>query len=445
MLQLRDGRILVHEDQGGNARNWWILTPDSTGSYLNGTWSSGGSMPANYAPFFFSSQVLLDGKHVLIEGGEYNLGTQVWTTLGAYGTCTPFGSCTWVNNAPPSGWTRIGDAQSVLLANGKYLQASCCSAQTALFNGPGSWTLASNTKNYNDEQAFTLLPSGKLLTVDAWQNPACSNSLMATELRDPTAGTWSCGPQTTSQLWDNSGHELGPAVLMYNNKVIVFGAVPSSSIYNVATNTWSAGPTPSAGLDAADAPAALEPNGKVLAMLSPGEFHSGCQMVEYNPSTDTLANTANPPPCPLDSSFVGHLMVLPTGQIMFTDFSTQVYLYTPASGVVASAVPTITGYPTNITHGVTGYSLMGTQLNGLTQNNAYGDDYQADTNFPLVYITNGTHKYFLPTHDDSTHSIAPGTVVTTKFDVPSTVPPGNYQIAVVANGIRSTSHAITVH
>ena len=40
MLQLRDGRILFHEEQAGNARNWWILTPDSTGSYLNGLQSA---------------------------------------------------------------------------------------------------------------------------------------------------------------------------------------------------------------------------------------------------------------------------------------------------------------------------------------------------------------------------------------------------------------------
>ena len=73
MLQLRDGRILVHEEQSGNPRNWWVLTPDATGSYVNGTWSSGGQLPAGYAPFYFGSQVLLDGHTLVIEGGEYNL------------------------------------------------------------------------------------------------------------------------------------------------------------------------------------------------------------------------------------------------------------------------------------------------------------------------------------------------------------------------------------
>ncbi len=136
MLQLRDGRILVHEEQDGDATAWHILTPDSSGSYINGTWSSGGHLPANYAPFYFSSQVLLNGKQVVIEGGEYNFGQSVWTTLGAIGTVAPGGGITWTANAPPPGWATIGDAQSVLLDNGQLLQANCCTKQTALFTGP---------------------------------------------------------------------------------------------------------------------------------------------------------------------------------------------------------------------------------------------------------------------------------------------------------------------
>src|ERR1700682_1072798 len=96
MLQLRDGRVLVHEEQQGDASAWHILTPDPNGSYVNGTWSSGGHLPAGYAPFYFGSQVLLDGKHVVIEGGEYNNGILDWTTLGAYGTLSG-GTIAWVN------------------------------------------------------------------------------------------------------------------------------------------------------------------------------------------------------------------------------------------------------------------------------------------------------------------------------------------------------------
>ena len=69
-------------------------------------------MQSGYAPFFFSSAVLLDGKTVVVEGGEYNNGQSVWTTIGSQGTVTPFGGVTWVVNSPPTGWSTIGDAQS---------------------------------------------------------------------------------------------------------------------------------------------------------------------------------------------------------------------------------------------------------------------------------------------------------------------------------------------
>src|SRR6516162_9936325 len=34
--QLRDGRVLVHEEQDNFPQNWFVLTPDAQGSYLNG-------------------------------------------------------------------------------------------------------------------------------------------------------------------------------------------------------------------------------------------------------------------------------------------------------------------------------------------------------------------------------------------------------------------------
>jgi hypothetical protein len=137
-------------------------------------------------------------------------------------------------------------------------------------------------------------------------------------------------------------------------------------------------------------------------------------------------------------------MILPTGQTMFTDFSGLVEIYTPAPGNISGTAPVITSYPSSVTHGVTNYVLNGKQLNGLTQNNAYGDDYQGDTNYPLIYVTDGNQVYWFFTHNDSTHSIARGVVMSTHFDVPSSVPPGTYTLYVVANGVKSTGVTITV-
>ena len=219
-----------------------------------------------------------------------------------------------------------------------------------------------------------------MLTVDTKRAGACGAS-KASELYNPATGVWSCGPQTPVQLYNSRDEEMGAAVLMHNNKAWQMGGnVVASAVYDVASNTWSAGPTPSGGPDQADGPSALEPNGNVLAMLSPGLFLTGCQFVEYNPNTNSLSNTLNPTNCPdADSSFYGHLMILPTGEIMFTDFSNLVEIYAPAAGVVAGVAPTILVSSINLNSGSTNNLLYGYQLNGLTQNNAYGDDYQGDT------------------------------------------------------------------
>lgn len=442
MLQLRDGRILVHEESDGDLGEWHILTPDSTGSYVNGTWSFGGRLPSGYAPLYFSSQVLLDGK-VIIEGGEYNEGPPVWTTLGAIGTISG-GTLTWTLNSPPVGWGSIGDAESVMLADGTDMQANCCSSQNALFNGPNSWTETGSVNQFsNDESGFTLLTNNKVFSVDSKDDPNCGTS-QGSELYDQDTGLWSCGPTTPVQLYNASDEELGAAVLMYNNKVLQFGGnAVATALYDVATNTWSAGPTPANGLDQADGPAALEPNGKVLAMLSPGIFQPGCQFVEYDPVAGTLTGTANPTNCPGDSSFFGHLMILPTGQIMFTDFSGLVEVYTPAPGVVPGVAPTIApgqGTRTLINSPSTNNILVGRQLNGLSENNAYGDDYQTATNYPLVrfvQVASPNGVYYATTHDESTHSIAPHTFNSTLFDVPAGIPAGQYKMYAVANGIES--------
>ena len=455
MLQLRDGRILVNESQGPDPGFWVILTPDATGSYVNGTWSVTGHLPSGYAPVYYGSQVLINGRQVVIEGGEYNNGTAVWTTLGALGTITPWGNVSWVMNSPPVGWGTIGDAESIVLANGKYMQSNCCSPQNAIFQGPNSWlATGSVSQSSNDESGFTLLSNDKVLTVDAKNSP-CGNSINGgAELYNQGTGTWSCTGQTPVQLYNPADEELGSAVLMYNNKVFQSGGnVVATAIYDVASGTWTAGPTPPGGLDQADGPGALEPNGKVLVDYSPGLFQGGCQFLEYDPTSNTLSTTVNNGGCPSGSSFYGHLMILPSGQIMFTDFgNSAVSVYNPAAGVVAAAKPTILAASTNLRIGSANNLLYGNQLNGLSQNNAYGDDYQGETNYPLVRLTcagggNCTvgNVYYAFTHDDSTHSIAPNTIMYTHFDLPSTIPAGKYSLQSVANGIGSNVIVVSVH
>ncbi len=109
---LTDGTVMA---QDGGAADWWKLTPDNTGSYVNGTWSQAASMGncggSAYAPLYYGSAVLPDGRLVVI-GGEYNNYSSVWTNQGAI--YDPIAN-KWTCVAPPSGWSQIGDAESIVL------------------------------------------------------------------------------------------------------------------------------------------------------------------------------------------------------------------------------------------------------------------------------------------------------------------------------------------
>src|SRR6266851_6770438 len=114
-LLLTDGTVMVQAAVSGyGTGQWWKLTPSNTGSYINGTWSQLASMPSGYAPTYYASAVLADGR-VIVEGGEDNNGTlQAETALGAI--YDP-GSNSWTSMSPPA-WGGIGDGQSVVLEDG---------------------------------------------------------------------------------------------------------------------------------------------------------------------------------------------------------------------------------------------------------------------------------------------------------------------------------------
>src|SRR5215831_18882868 len=107
-MLLTDGTVMVQSFPG---RDWWRLTPDQSGSYINGTWSRRASLPAGYAPDYFASAVLADGRMVVI-GGEHNsavdngVGAGLDTSLGAiYDPLTD----AWTPLQSPAESARIGD------------------------------------------------------------------------------------------------------------------------------------------------------------------------------------------------------------------------------------------------------------------------------------------------------------------------------------------------
>lgn len=174
-ILMMDGSVLV---QDAGFPDWWKLTPDQNGSYVNGTWTQIASLPTGYSPLYHSSAVLPDGR-LIVEGGEYLCDpttfqcNAVWTNLGAiYDPRMDH----WKSVNPPAGWTTIGDAQGIVLPDGTYMQANCCTTQGALLNEKDlTWTSTGMGKyDPNDEEGWTLLPNGKVLAVDAYTSEEAS-------------------------------------------------------------------------------------------------------------------------------------------------------------------------------------------------------------------------------------------------------------------------------
>jgi hypothetical protein len=219
-----------------------------------------------------------------------------------------------------------------------------------------------------------------------------------------------------------------------------------TSIYDSNSGTWTAGPDFPNNDAANDAPAALEINGNVVVVASPyrGTFSAPSSFYEWD---GTNLNVFPAPPNAVNTtSFEGHLLDLPNGQIMYTDFSTDVEFLTPAGTYNSVWKPTISTAPSSLTPSST-YSNSATQFNGLSQGGAYGDDFQDATNYPLVQIVNNStgHVFYCKTHNHSTMGVATGgEMVSTNFDVPASIETGASQLYVMANGIPSVPVSVTI-
>lgn len=478
-LLLTDGSVIV---QDAGCPDWWKLTPDNTGSYVNGTWTQIASLPDGYSPLYHSSAVLPDGR-VIIEGGEYNVVngvffTPIWTPQGAiYDPVTNV----WTSVAPPPFFDvlevakgvfaqTIGDAQSIVLPDGIYMQADCCTAQQALLDLKTlTWTPTGSGKfDINDEEGWTLLPNGRVLTVDAYV-PTSTFPYMPTgtnsELYNPANGKWKSAGSTIVQMWDSGAgcgglnapqptptFEVGPAVLRADGTVFYTGAntcanaTGATAIYNSQNGKWHVGPTFPAvdgvgDINIADGPASWEPNDKVLMMASPSFGDPPSFFFEWDGKS--LTQVPGPPNAPIDGSFFGNMLVLPSGQILLTDFSGDIEIYTPTNTpadrqLQRAIAPEVFQTPVLLARGGA-YEIDGVGFNGVTQGAAYGDDVQAATNFPLVRITNllTSHVFYSRTHDHSSMAVASDKKVSTHFDVPAVQEPGLSLLQVVANGIAS--------
>ena len=178
-----------------------------------------------------------------------------------------------------------------------------------------------------------------------------------------------------------------------------------------------------------------------------GAYSAPTQLFDFDPTGGGSISPVSPaiPDANLNHipSYFTRMLMLPTGQLLFSDNSTQLYVYTPAGDPSPVYRPVID----SVTYDGGGlFTLTGTQLNGQSAGASYGDDAQMDENYPILRFTNSTgNVYYGRTTNWSTTGVATGsTVETVDFTLNPSMPAGNYSAIVSGAGISSLPVAVNI-
>ena len=454
MLLLTDGSVLVHDEPNTNvvsgSNRWYRLRPDSAGNYRTGAWQQLHNGPNS--PLYFACSVLRDGR-VFVAGGEYN-GTSAQVELLAAEIYDPVAN-TWATIGTPAGWTQIGDAPSVVLPDGRVMLGEIGGNRSAIYDPVANTWTAGPTKDdtRGTEETWVLLADQTVLAIECDRRPRTEKYVAA-------ANQWISSGNTPVTLVDAPSEEVGAALALPDGRAFCIGATNHTALYTMPAlanqpGTWAAGPdfpviVAGKVTGAKDAPACLLPNGRVLCIVSPynpaaNDWGTSLYLYEFDPGNNSLT-PAPAPPNGGGSPFSSRLMLLPTGEVLHTNGSSALAIYTPDGAPDPAWKPSITSVPAVLHPGST-YVLHGRQINGLSQAVIYGDEGAMATNYPIVRLVNINtgEVVYCRTHDHSTMGIQTGAVIhTTNFTVPAGAAYGSYRLCVIANGISSDCVSVAV-
>ncbi len=497
MILLTDGSVLIHNAEDpispfSTRKEWLRYSPDAKKGYAAGKWNPN-TIAMKNARQFFASGILMDGR-VFAIGGEYSdagpdcsLGeifdplTNIWSPL----------------NKPTAFDFIQGDIAACILHDGRVLMGaiseqptaqSSASSNTAIWDPiSDKWTQAginfgatADSKDGipTDEETWTLLADGSVLAVEV--SPT-KNGVNAAERYLPSTDQWvkagnTPQPLVIASINGTSVKEIGPAILLPDGRLFAIGATGNTALYDPNIGEWVLGPRfpedTSASplqtlLTSIDAPAVLQPSGKVICVggatrreSSPtGEISYWSNPTTFfefdsktfNPaSPGTLPELGLQPPADSNRSdtWEARFLLLPTGEVLFSAQSNAIYLYTPdpADKPDPTWKPVIDAFPSVMVPG-RAYQISGTQFNGLSQACSYGDDAQMSTNYPIVQMTRSMDGsvVYLRSFNFSTMGVATGSaVMSTDVEVPLSITPGQWCMAVIANGIASDPKTVTV-
>lgn len=442
ILLLPDGTVLAKTSSGsadvyGNM--WDRLTPDIHGSYVNGTWVR--CSPMLDSRLYFSSQVLKNGT-VYVAGGEYGTGR-----VGAEIYYPQYD--VWASAPPlPSSLDTISDANSEILDDGRVLQAIVVngfsvSHKTYLYDPvANTFTPGPPTIGIDNESVWVKLPDNSVLFVDIYSTTS--------ERYIPATNTWVADATVPLDLYDPYGGETGAAFLLPNGKAFFIGSTGNTAYYTpsgtAAPGSWVAGPRVPDSLGAPDAAAAMMVDGRILCAVSPAPildsvFQRPMSFYEFNYLLDTFIKLNTPAGGDTihAPAYFSNMVCLPDGNILYaSQGDDQYYIYTPPGAPLPAGKPII---DTVIKIKCDTFMAIGKHFNGITEGASYGDDWQMNTNYPIIRLLTGDSVFYTNTFNWNSTGVMRGTKKdTTYFAMPATgIPEGVYGLQVVANGNASAS------
>jgi hypothetical protein len=439
---------------------------------------------------------LLPGGHILV--GDL-IGPQTSLYSIANDTFEPSGSKVYSDSSDEEGWTILPNGQvltydldpSILMNAGfaeEYTPATGAWTSISPADGTARGTLpvlSSFALGFELGPILRLL-DGRVLVIGANQHTA---------LYTPSSNTWRAGPDMFADLTGPGGTipnalfgaDDAPAAILPNGHVYLMADPgPNPVPLNASTTAGSASVTvpttaglqstwtvaqadgkntaipPSTVIFSVDSPTSItlgtfDASGNLvpinaltthrsIGLVLGGIFSSPSQLFDYDPSAGTMTPIAGPPGSFLSSepAFVTRMLVLPTGQLLLSDSSNQLYVYTPDGSPPASERPSI--FHVKYTgDGV--FQLTGTQINGQSEGAAYGDDDQMNENFPIVRLENPAtgNVYYCRTTNWSSIAVGGGSQPqTVNFTLNAAVRRGRYELTVVGAGIASQPVGIEI-
>jgi hypothetical protein len=418
-----------------------------------------------------SSRKILVGDLINPDTYIYDAASNSWSPSGA--KVYP-GSTGLPESSDEEGWARTSEGTIITYdlfqsigTNGSYAEKYNVKSGTWTGISPSDGTASGTIPQLSSpSMGFELGPlvrlqDGRVLAIGATQHTALYN---------PATNTWAAGPDMSGTLNGISspfGADDAPAAILPNGHVIlaadagpsgftssgnitsgskVITGIPSTAILQVF---WSvndgAGVIPfGAYIVSVDSPTQVTISSPATATTSGdaiswgGVFSNPTELFDFDPQTDSLTQITSALPdsnLPFQGSYPSRMLILPTGQLLFSDASSQLWVYTSSGAPDPSLRPLITDVRYQ---GDGRFRLTGFQLNGQSAGAAYGDDDQMDSNYPIIRMVNSSgHVFYARTSDWSKIAVGNAGRETVEFTLNPGVTPGDYALIVSGAGISS--------